>query len=351
MVPQQNSISGDGNNNVESSPTHPKPCNLAASHFGSQQVNPNSATPYSDATNCKKAANHVKRPMNAFMVWSQMERRKISEVSPEMHNAEISKRLGRQWKLLNDDDRQPFIEEAERLRLLHLQEYPDYKYRPRKKSKAAEKVIGGKVSKPAKVRSDKSKKLVKTAQQLCESNNITTSSLSSVNTNRLKLKLTIDKKFKDSIRASKQVPVSTQLTPPAKVPSSPSVYRPPTPESASFYGEDMYDSAVAVTHVEPQKVLPTVQRVIDQQMDNSASLADLDNLTDVLQLPSNWQLELGNMDLAKLADTDFNIDFQGNNSNSASHFDFPDNSYQEVSEILGLENGWLESSLNSLIST
>jgi len=33
------------------------------------------------------------------------------------------------------DQRQPYIQEAERLRELHMQEYPDYKYRPRKKSK------------------------------------------------------------------------------------------------------------------------------------------------------------------------------------------------------------------------
>ncbi len=73
--------------------------------------------------------------MNAFMVWSQLERRKIVEVSPDKHNAEISKELGRRWKLLNEADRQPYIEEAERLRLLHQKEYPDYKYKPRKKVK------------------------------------------------------------------------------------------------------------------------------------------------------------------------------------------------------------------------
>ncbi|KAK6642432.1 hypothetical protein RUM43_003934 [Polyplax serrata] len=71
--------------------------------------------------------------MNAFMVWSQIERRKICEVQPDMHNAEISKRLGKRWKNLTDDERQPFIDEAEKLRILHMQEYPDYKYRPRKK--------------------------------------------------------------------------------------------------------------------------------------------------------------------------------------------------------------------------
>jgi len=34
---------------------------------------------------------------------------------------------------LSDAERRPYIEEADRLRQLHLQQYPDYKYRPRKK--------------------------------------------------------------------------------------------------------------------------------------------------------------------------------------------------------------------------
>lgn len=72
--------------------------------------------------------------MNAFMVWSQIERRKICELQPDMHNAEISKKLGMLWKTLSDEQRKPFIEEAERLRLMHLKEYPDYKYRPRKRT-------------------------------------------------------------------------------------------------------------------------------------------------------------------------------------------------------------------------
>ena len=79
--------------------------------------------------------------MNAFMVWSQLERRKIIEVTPDKHNAEISKELGRRWKLLPEEARQPYIEEAERLRILHQTEYPDYKYKPRKKPKGKKNIL------------------------------------------------------------------------------------------------------------------------------------------------------------------------------------------------------------------
>jgi transcription factor SOX4/11/12 (SOX group C) len=73
--------------------------------------------------------------MNAFMVWAQLERRKICEHQPDMHNAEISKHLGKRWKQLTDEEKKPFNVQAERLRQLHMQEYPDYKYKPRKKVK------------------------------------------------------------------------------------------------------------------------------------------------------------------------------------------------------------------------
>ena len=67
------------------------------------------------------------------MRWSQLERRKIIENCRDAHNAEISKKLGKKWRTLSDHEKRPFVEEAERLKMLHLREYPDYKYKPKKK--------------------------------------------------------------------------------------------------------------------------------------------------------------------------------------------------------------------------
>lgn len=71
----------------------------------------------------------IKRPMNPFMIFGCEKRRKLAQVHPRMHNSEISKILGAEWKRMSEYEKAPYIQEAKRLKEQHSIEYPNYKFK------------------------------------------------------------------------------------------------------------------------------------------------------------------------------------------------------------------------------
>lgn len=79
--------------------------------------------------------SHVKRPMNAFMIWSSRKRRELARENPRLHNSQISKILGSEWRKLTEEEKQKFFAQAKLISELHMIEHPDYKYRPKRRPK------------------------------------------------------------------------------------------------------------------------------------------------------------------------------------------------------------------------
>ncbi|NXD52848.1 SOX30 factor, partial [Corvus moneduloides] len=85
-------------------------------------------TPFS-----KTKSGRVKRPMNAFMVWARIHRAAVAKANPGANNAEISVQLGLEWSKLTEEQKQPYYEEANKIKLRHREEFPGWVYQPNKK--------------------------------------------------------------------------------------------------------------------------------------------------------------------------------------------------------------------------
>lgn len=331
---------------------------------------------------CKTPSGHIKRPMNAFMVWSQIERRKIMEQSPDMHNAEISKRLGKRWKLLRDSDKIPFIREAERLRLKHMADYPDYKYRPRKKVKSS-------ASKPG----DKAEK-VSGSSNNTSTNNKTSSRKSGSKSPKPHKSVFNTKAFESDHHNSlyKSKPFSSKQNQDSKKPkrvyvfASPasSVVVPASPTlSSSAESSDplsLYEDAAGCREEDAhspsssssttssstgvgglcgghtytssrRSSSPTPSASHSSHSSSSSSSSEdeefEDDLLDINPSPSFDGMSLSSGFGSSVLDRDLDLNFES--GSGGSHFEFPDYCTPEVSEMIS--GDWLESTISNLVFT
>ncbi|KAM7420419.1 hypothetical protein PAMA_014912 [Pampus argenteus] len=352
---------------------------------------------------CKTPSGHIKRPMNAFMVWSQIERRKIMEQSPDMHNAEISKRLGKRWKLLRDSDKIPFIREAERLRLKHMADYPDYKYRPRKKVKSSASKPGSSGDKGEKLNSSSNNTSTKTSSSSRKngskspSSSKTHKSLFGSSSSSTKASPFASEHSSEhhhnSLYKSKSVSSAAKQIPDGKKPkrvyvfgngganlsvspaSSVAVPASPTLSSSADSSDplSLYEDAASGreeegespgssgslggsserngghTYSSRRASSPTPSGSHSSASSSSSSSEDEefeDDLLDINPSPSFDSMSLGSFGSSVL-DRDLDLNFES--GSGGSHFEFPDYCTPEVSEMIS--GDWLESTISNLVFT
>ena len=73
--------------------------------------------------------DHIRRPMNAFMIFSQRERPLIHQQHPNCDNRAVSKMLGERWYLLDSVEKKSYHEVASQLKQDHFKANPDWKWR------------------------------------------------------------------------------------------------------------------------------------------------------------------------------------------------------------------------------
>lgn len=350
---------------------------------------------------CKTPSGHIKRPMNAFMVWSQIERRKIMEQSPDMHNAEISKRLGKRWKLLRDSDKIPFIKEAERLRLKHMADYPDYKYRPRKKVKSSASKPGSSGEKGEKLHSSSINTSTKTSSSSRKNGSKSPSSSkphkslfgsSNSSTKASPFASEHQSEHHNSLYKSKSVSSAAKQIPDGKKPKRMYVYGssaanlsvspassvvvPASPtlsssadssdplslyEDAGSGREDGEDSPGSSGSQGGSSVrqgghtyssrrasspTPSGSHSSASSQSSSSSSSEDEEFEDINPSPSFDSMSLGSFSSSVL---DRDLDFNFESGSGGSHFDFPDYCTPEVSEMIS--GDWLESTISNLVFT
>ncbi|KAK2768460.1 hypothetical protein FQN54_000315 [Arachnomyces sp. PD_36] len=108
-----------------------------------EEKSPSLGSPKSAASSSKESVGQVQfclcqpdpkipRPRNAFILYRQHYQASVVAQNPGLANPEISKIIGEQWRALPNEIKQEWKDLAEEEKARHQQQYPDYRYQPRR---------------------------------------------------------------------------------------------------------------------------------------------------------------------------------------------------------------------------
>ncbi|KAK7147549.1 hypothetical protein R3I94_010160 [Phoxinus phoxinus] len=105
-----------------------------------------SALPKDDKTSPgKREKDHIRRPMNAFMIFSKRHRALVHQRHPNQDNRTVSKILGEWWYALGPKEKQKYHDLAFQVKEAHFKAHPDWKWcnKDRKKSSSDGRGVPG----------------------------------------------------------------------------------------------------------------------------------------------------------------------------------------------------------------
>jgi len=134
LVNVERSAPGDDDANRTSSCVVPTTAPLAvASHMPTSL----GAVAESDPLkNNKKGKEHIRRPMNAFMIFSKNHRHLVHQKHPNQDNRTVSKILGEWWYALPAEQRKEYHNLANQVKEAHYKAHPDWRWSSKEKRRS-----------------------------------------------------------------------------------------------------------------------------------------------------------------------------------------------------------------------
>ncbi|GAB6019604.1 hypothetical protein CHUAL_001169 [Chamberlinius hualienensis] len=91
-----------------------------------------------------KEKDHIRRPMNAFMIFSKRHRALVHQRHPNQDNRTVSKILGEWWYSLDPGQKKEYHDLAYQVKEAHFKAHPDWKWCSRDRKKSSSTKDGGK---------------------------------------------------------------------------------------------------------------------------------------------------------------------------------------------------------------